>query len=184
MIETAKRILTKEKIDRQLSGQCLSTPFMSMTDNHSRRVTFDTREQLKDKIDKLAVVIGKLAARDSRSSRQFKPQIYQSKRGGQNRGNYDRCNYDQQDCENRCRPDSGDRRQYRLNRGIPRYRQNYTGENFRGHARRYQNLKDKVAEENTGITIEMKVLAEIGIETGLEKDNSLETLIIEEMIGV
>ena len=40
-------------------------------------------------------MVGKLAARDSRSSRQFKPNIYQSKRRGQNRGNHERCNYDQ-----------------------------------------------------------------------------------------
>ena len=48
-------------------------------DNHSRRVSFDTREELGDKIDKLMVMIGKIAARDSRSGRQFKPQIYQGK---------------------------------------------------------------------------------------------------------
>ena len=45
-------------------------------------------------------------------------------------------------------------------------------------------VKDRVVEESTGITIEMKVRAEIGIGTGLEKDHSLETLIIEEMIEV
>ena len=122
-VETAKRILTKEKIDRQLSGQSLSTLFMSIKHNHSRRVTFDTREELEDKIDKLAVMIGKLAAMDSRSSRQFKPQIYQSKRRGQNKGNYERCNYHQQDYQNRYRSDSGDRGQYRQNRGTPRYGQ-------------------------------------------------------------
>ena len=53
-----------------------STPFMSMKDNHSRRGTFDRRDELGDKIDKLKVMVGKLAARDSRSGRQFKPQIY------------------------------------------------------------------------------------------------------------
>ena len=41
-------------------------------------------------IDKLAVMIGKLATGDSRSARQFKPQIYQGRGRGQNRGNYDR----------------------------------------------------------------------------------------------
>ena len=96
-VEMAKRILIKEKIDYQSSGQCLPTPSMGMKDNYSRRVTFDTREELEEKIDKLAVLIGKLAARDSGSSRQFKPQICQSKRRGQYRGNYDRHNYDQQD---------------------------------------------------------------------------------------
>ena len=72
-VETAKRILTKVNIDRQLCGQYSSTPFMSIKDNHSRRVTFDTRDELGDKTDKLRVMIGKLAPRDSRLWRQFKP---------------------------------------------------------------------------------------------------------------
>ena len=94
-VETAKRILTREKIDRQLSGHSLSTPFMSIKDSHNRKDSFDTREELGDKIDKLAVMIGKSPTRDSRSGRQFKPQIYQDKGRGQNRGNFDRHNYDQ-----------------------------------------------------------------------------------------
>ena len=32
-VETAKRILIKEKIDRQLTGQSISTSFMSIQDN-------------------------------------------------------------------------------------------------------------------------------------------------------
>ena len=47
-VEKAKRILTKEKIDRQLSGQSSSIPFMSIKDSHSRKVSFDTREELGD----------------------------------------------------------------------------------------------------------------------------------------
>ena len=74
VVETAKRILTKEKLDRQLTGQSSSTPFMSIRDGHNRKVSFDTKEELGDKIDKLAVMIGKLATRDSGTGRQFKPQ--------------------------------------------------------------------------------------------------------------
>ena len=37
--ETAKRILTKEKLDRQLSRQISSTPFMSIRDGHHRKVS-------------------------------------------------------------------------------------------------------------------------------------------------
>ena len=33
-VETVKRILTKEKIDRQLVGQSSSTPFMSIEDSY------------------------------------------------------------------------------------------------------------------------------------------------------
>ena len=68
---------------------------MSIKDGRSRKVSFDTRGELGDKIDKLAVMIGKLATRDSRSGRQFKPKIYQGKGRGQNQSNYDRCNYNQ-----------------------------------------------------------------------------------------
>ena len=68
---------------------------MSINDNHSRRITFDAGDELGHKMDKLTVLIAKLAARNSGSHRQFKPLIYQSKRGGQNRGSYDRCSCDQ-----------------------------------------------------------------------------------------
>ena len=37
VVETAKRILTKEKIDRKLAGQSLSTPFISVKDSCSKR---------------------------------------------------------------------------------------------------------------------------------------------------
>ena len=51
---------------------------MSIREWPSRRVSFDTREELNDKIDKLTVMIGKLAANDSGKTRQFKCQ-YTSK---------------------------------------------------------------------------------------------------------
>ena len=78
-VETTKRLLTKEKLDRQLTRQSSSTPFMSNRDGHDRKVSFETRGELGDKIDKLAVMIGMLATRDSGTDRQFKPQIYQNR---------------------------------------------------------------------------------------------------------
>ena len=87
-VETAKRILTKEKIDRQLTGQTSTSPFMSIRDGINRKVSFNTRDELGDKINKLTVMLGKLAAKDDNNKRSFKPQIYKS-RGplpqGQNR---------------------------------------------------------------------------------------------------
>ena len=62
VVETAKRILTKEKLDKQLTRQSSFSPFMSIREGPSRRVSFDTREELNDKKDKLMVMIGKLAA--------------------------------------------------------------------------------------------------------------------------
>ena len=35
MVETAKRMLTKENMDKQLVGQTSSTPFMSVRDSQS-----------------------------------------------------------------------------------------------------------------------------------------------------
>ena len=49
---------------------------MSNRDGHNRKVSFDTKEELGDEINKLAVMIGKLAIRGSRTDRQFKPQIH------------------------------------------------------------------------------------------------------------
>ena len=65
---------------------------MGIRDGHNRKVSFDTKEELGDKIDKLAVMIGKLATRDSGTSRQFKTQIHESRGRGQNR-NYNQMNY-------------------------------------------------------------------------------------------
>ena len=130
-VETAKRILTNKKLDRQLTRQSSSTPFMSIRDGHNRKVSFETKEELGDKIDKQAVMIGKLATRESGTGRQFKPQIYQNKGRGQNR------NYNQQSYQNRYTLDSGDRRQYKQDKGRPRYEQNYRRGNFRGNTRSF-----------------------------------------------
>ena len=63
MVETAKRILMKEKIDRQLVGQSSSTPFMSLKDIYvNKRVTFDTKDGLEEKIDRLMTMMNKLTA--------------------------------------------------------------------------------------------------------------------------
>ena len=64
-VETAKRILTKEKLHKHLAGQVSTSPFMSIMEGAGKRVSFDTREELNDKIDKLTVMVGTLAAKDS-----------------------------------------------------------------------------------------------------------------------
>ena len=83
--ETAKRILTKEKLDKQLTGQTSASPFLSIREGANRRVSFDTRDGLGAKIDKLTAMLGRLAAKDSIEKRPFKPQIYQSRGKAQNR---------------------------------------------------------------------------------------------------
>ena len=46
-VETAQRFLTKEKIDRQMTGQS-PTPFMKLSDKKNKKtVSFDAREVLE-----------------------------------------------------------------------------------------------------------------------------------------
>ena len=40
-IETAKRILTKEKLDKQLTGQTSTSPFMNIRDGTEWKVPFN-----------------------------------------------------------------------------------------------------------------------------------------------
>ena len=70
-VETAKRVLTKEKIDRQMAGQSSTTPFMKVSDgqkpsfkNSSKNtVSFDALETIErnsDNIDKLTSLVNKM----------------------------------------------------------------------------------------------------------------------------
>ena len=72
-VEMAKRILTKEKIDRQLAGQTSLTLFMSIKEGFSKKVTFDMTDDSEQMIDKLMVMMGKLVMEDEGQNRQFKP---------------------------------------------------------------------------------------------------------------
>ena len=93
-IDLAKRILTKEKLDRQLTGQT-STPFMKATinDNHSTQsnpkkgVTFDAMETLErnsDCIDRLMSLVSNMKMTMDRKQSLYKPRIYQDRSRKQN----------------------------------------------------------------------------------------------------
>ena len=96
-IDLAKRMLTKEKLDRQLAGQS-STPFMKATSNgdshspqshHKKSVTFDamkTLERNSDCIDRLTLLVSDLKMTMDRKQPQYKPKIYQGRSQNQNMG--------------------------------------------------------------------------------------------------
>ena len=96
-IDLAKRVLTKEKLDRQLAGQS-STPFMKPTsngDSHSptsdqkKGVTFDAMETLErnsDCIDRLTSLVSDLKMTIDRKQPQHKPKIYRGRSQNQNTG--------------------------------------------------------------------------------------------------
>ena len=111
MVETAKKILTKEKLDKHLAGQSSLTPFMNIQDGYiSKKVTFHTQDSLGKKIERLLSMMTKLTAQDDNQNKQFRPEIYQSKWRGQPRNFYDWNNYDQENYQNRYRSNSRDRR--------------------------------------------------------------------------
>ena len=152
-VETAKRILTKEKLNKQLTGQTSTSPFTNVRDGMERKVSFNARDELGDKIDKLTVMMSRLAAKDSYEKRPFKPQIYKSR--GQNRS------YNQRGYQNRSgRSDSRNRGQY----GNNRPRLNYRAIIFEGTL---GDLEDKIIEENAEIIGALNITeAEIGQEKG------------------
>ena len=83
---------------------------MSTKDSYvNKRVTFDTKDALEEKIDRLMTMMSKLTAQDDEQNKQFKPKIYQGRRRGQVRNIYGKYNYDQRNYQNRCKADSRDR---------------------------------------------------------------------------
>ena len=73
VVETAKTVLMKEKIDRQLARQTSSTPFMNIRDSLNKRVTFNMTDGIEQKLDKLTAMMGKLVTEDEGQSKPFKP---------------------------------------------------------------------------------------------------------------
>ena len=93
-IDLAKRVLTKEKLDRQLTGQS-STPFMKATSNdshlpqnhHEKGVTFDAIEMLErnsDCIGRLTSLVSDMKMTMDRKQSPYKPKIYQGTSRNQN----------------------------------------------------------------------------------------------------
>ena len=90
---------------------------MNIRDGNDKRVFFNTRDKLEDKIDKLKVMMSKLIAKDSYEKKPFKPQIYKSR--GRSRSH---------DCRAyQTRPNDRNRR-YDVNNSA---RQNYRGNRYR-----------------------------------------------------
>ena len=94
-IDLAKRVLTKEKLDRQLSGQS-STPFMKASSNdshlpqnhHKKGVTFGAMEMLErnsDCIDRLTSLVSDMKMTMDRKQSLYKPKIYQGRSRNHNR---------------------------------------------------------------------------------------------------
>ena len=86
--------MTKEKIDRQMSGQSSITVFMKVSDGHKssfkessrKAVPFDalqTIERNSDSIGKLTSLVSKMNMKMDKHDTQYKPHHYQSRKRGQ-----------------------------------------------------------------------------------------------------
>ena len=135
-VDTAKRILTKEKLDKQLTGQTSTSPFMSIREGTDKRVSFSDRDELGDKKNKLTVVMSKLAATDNHERRPFRPQIYKSR--GQNRS-YGQEGY--QPRSNNRNSSYGTGRDTRQSYPGNRSRGNFRGNNRQDSRKRYRNQR-------------------------------------------
>ena len=83
-----KRVLTKEKIDRQLSGQSgTTTPFMKVGDVHhsnNKTVSFSTQDLIRVQLDSLTSMVYNMSIQKKGNNGPFKPQIHQKRKRGQN----------------------------------------------------------------------------------------------------
>ena len=95
-VDAAKRVLTKEKIHKQLSGQLgATTPFMKVGDvSHScKKVSFTAQDPIRELLENLTSMVYNMSMQKKENNRSFKPQIYPKRGRGQTRqnlGNRDR----------------------------------------------------------------------------------------------
>ena len=82
-VETAKRFLTKEKIDRQMTRQS-TTPFMKLAEKKRKTVTFDARDMLEktsENMERMMALMDEMYIKLDQKEVSYKPQIYQRGRG-------------------------------------------------------------------------------------------------------
>ena len=81
-------MLTKENIDRQLSGQSgTTTPFIKVGDvHHSNRKTISssTVDPIREQLDNLPLMAYHMSMEKEGNNKSFKPQIHQKRKRGQN----------------------------------------------------------------------------------------------------
>ena len=90
--DAAKTVLTKEKIDGQLSGQSgATTPFMKVWDAHysnRKSGSFSTQDLMREQLDNLTSMVYHMSMEKEGNNRSFKPQIHQKRKRGQKWQNF------------------------------------------------------------------------------------------------
>ena len=87
-VDAAKRVLTKEKLDKQLSGQTAnSTPFMKMEDtvHPGRKMSIKSQDSIEERLENLTSMMYKMSIQQEEGKKLFKPQVYPKRGRGQRR---------------------------------------------------------------------------------------------------
>ena len=172
VVDAAKRVLTKEQIDRQLSGQSgATTPFMKIGDvlhSKNKTVSFNTQDLIREQLNSLTSMVYNMSIQKEENNRPFKPQIHQKRWKGQNWQNFGDTD--------RNRSFSRDRK-----------RQNFIP-NYRRHSLDRHTQMDmttgKEAIEAKFMVLEMTVEIDAEIEYILKETSVMTEMIAEIGIGV
>ena len=84
VVETAKRLLIKEQMDKK-AGQSIASPFMQASQNKDKmekKVSFSTVEAMErttDSIERLASLMDRMDTKLDRREDQYRPRVYQGR---------------------------------------------------------------------------------------------------------
>ena len=90
-MDAAKRVLTKEKLDKQLSGQTAnSTPFMKMGDtgHPGKKMSIKAQDSIEERLEYLTSMMYKMSIQQEEDKKPFKPQVYPKRGRGQRKQNF------------------------------------------------------------------------------------------------
>ena len=137
-MDAAKRVLTNEKLDKQLSGQTANiTPFMKMggTVHPGKKMSIKPKESIEERLENLTSMMYKMSIQQEEGKKPFKTQVYSKRGRGQRRQNFGRSRNNDRQRQNFRQTLNGHRNSNR--RG--NYRQNFGRSNSRDRSR--QNFR-------------------------------------------
>ena len=84
VVDATNRVLTKEKLDKQLSGQATtSTPFMKVGDvSNGKRVSFNVQDSIGEQLENLTLMVYNMSMQKNEGKKPFKPHLYPKKSKG------------------------------------------------------------------------------------------------------
>ena len=146
-VEAAKRVLSKERLDKHLSGQAVSsTPFMKMgeTTNSGKEVLNTNQDSIGEKIENLTSMMYMMSIQQEKGKKLFRTQVYLQRGRGQRRQNFD--NRDRSKNNNRPRQNFRQtQNRHGNNNRRGNYRQNYSRNNSRDRGR--QNFRRNFSDD-------------------------------------